>query len=571
MQLSGSGRQKIRLYGFVAVTLLAATFRMLILPKYNFDEYFTINLVRNSWGDVVRLTALDVHPPLYYLVTKLMVTVFGENFFGWHVTSFVCFLLMLFATERFVSARFGDGAAAMAVLALCSAPNMLRYCLQARMYSMAMLLITLAFYLVARLGEQYEQYLKWKQARDQGYVSKLENLKKEIRHSWICLALANTAAAYTHYFAGVAAVGLSLFLLGYLCYKSRQKEELRKLLLHWLCYCGAMAVLYLPWLFVMFRQMRDINGNYWIARPDMDTLYGYLDMLFAMDNEWLQAGLVIVFFLGCFFLFTGFGQGNKAGENPDGFAPESGREGGNGHSWLYGSFFAAGFVLLFGLGYSVLRTPILIDRYLVIVIPMLWVTVIPVLFKRLPKWMGALLLILFCLCFIRNQESLYREYDAVENSEETQCLLDNVKEGDILYHTNAQRLAERAAFLPDARHVLLEGCDDGEAFHYWTELTGCERAADEAEVMRLAMNAGAQIGADEAAGTEEIDVVNSDVTNSDAANSDAANSDAVNSDVLNSDVAIWCEDEDCLPAFVEAGWQVEEYPAWSVVFYRITR
>ncbi|MDE6701388.1 MAG: hypothetical protein K2K10_10335, partial [Acetatifactor sp.] len=58
-------QRTLALYAFVTVTLLAATAQMLALSKFNFDEYFTISLVRNSWADIVRLTALDVHPPLY--------------------------------------------------------------------------------------------------------------------------------------------------------------------------------------------------------------------------------------------------------------------------------------------------------------------------------------------------------------------------------------------------------------------------------------------------------------------------------------------------------------------------
>ncbi|MDE7269552.1 MAG: glycosyltransferase family 39 protein [Acetatifactor sp.] len=477
-------QRTLALYAFVTVTLLAATAQMLALSKFNFDEYFTISLVRNSWADIVRLTALDVHPPLYYLAVKAAVTVFGENLFTWHLVSFLSFLGMVFITERFISRVFGEKEACFCVLAVCAVPNMLRYALEARMYSMSMLFITASFYLVWLLSEHYES----------------RPGKKTIRY-WVFLALVNVAAAYTHYFAGVAAVGLSLFLLLFLLIT---RKDYVHTLLQWGAYCVAMALAYLPWMFVMIGQMRSIDGNYWIARINLDTLYGYLDMLFGVQKP-MYYGLVIAFFLGSFYLLMKKGK--------------TGRD-----FWKWGSFFAAGFFLVFGVGYSVLRTPILIDRYLVIVVPMLWISVVLSLLDKKEKWIEIGLLLLFCLCFISNRENLYREYDAVENGEETRCLLENVEESDIFFHVNVQRMVERMAFVPDVRHLLLEGSDAREAFHYWPEMTGCEKVADAAEVITMAREQGA---------------------------------------------VVWCEDDACLEEFEAAGFSLEEYPAWSVVFYRL--
>ncbi len=479
-----TGYRSLTLYAFVTVTLLAATAQMLALSKFNFDEYFTINLVRNSWADIIRLTALDVHPPLYYLAVKAAVTVFGENFFAWHLVSFLSFLGMVFITERFVSRVFGEREAYICVLAVCAVPNMLRYALEARMYSMSMLFVTASFYLVWLLAENYES----------------RPGRKSVRY-WALLALVNVAAAYTHYFAGVAAVGLSGFLLLFLLFT---KKDYLRTLLQWGVYCIAMLLCYLPWMFVLFGQMRSIDGNYWIARINLDTLYGYLDMLFGTARP-VYYGLAIAFFLGCFRLCMKSGQDRR-------------------DFWKWGSFAAAGFFLVFGVGYSVLKTPILIDRYLVIVVPMLWISVVLSLLDKKEKWIEAGLILLFCFCFISNREALYQEYDAVENGEENRCLQEHVETSDIFFHTNVQRMVERMTVLPDVEHLLLEGSDAGEAFHYWPEMTGCGEVAGASEVIALARERGA---------------------------------------------VVWCEDDTLLEEFQAAGFGVEEYPAWSVVFYRL--
>ena len=57
---------------------------MLITPLdhliLHVDEYFTLTLINFDVGEMISLTAADVHPPLYYLILKFAMTVFG--FFG---------------------------------------------------------------------------------------------------------------------------------------------------------------------------------------------------------------------------------------------------------------------------------------------------------------------------------------------------------------------------------------------------------------------------------------------------------------------------------------------------------
>ena len=44
------------------------------------DEYFTLTLINFDVSEMIRLTAADVHPPLYYLILKFAMTAFG--YFG---------------------------------------------------------------------------------------------------------------------------------------------------------------------------------------------------------------------------------------------------------------------------------------------------------------------------------------------------------------------------------------------------------------------------------------------------------------------------------------------------------
>jgi len=57
----------------VALVLTAFSLRMyhLAQPLLSWDEGWSIGLSSLGWAEINRITALDVHPPLYYYVFKL--------------------------------------------------------------------------------------------------------------------------------------------------------------------------------------------------------------------------------------------------------------------------------------------------------------------------------------------------------------------------------------------------------------------------------------------------------------------------------------------------------------------
>ena len=57
----------------IALVLAAFALRMyrLAQPSLSWDEGWSIGLSTLSWAEINRITALDVHPPLFYDVFKL--------------------------------------------------------------------------------------------------------------------------------------------------------------------------------------------------------------------------------------------------------------------------------------------------------------------------------------------------------------------------------------------------------------------------------------------------------------------------------------------------------------------
>lgn len=71
-QINGKKRYNTILYVIVGLLLILWAFRIDLI---NTDNTFTLRLVQHPVSELIKLDALDVHPPLYYLILKLFFTV----------------------------------------------------------------------------------------------------------------------------------------------------------------------------------------------------------------------------------------------------------------------------------------------------------------------------------------------------------------------------------------------------------------------------------------------------------------------------------------------------------------
>lgn len=386
-------------------------------PYIWFDESFTMGLARQSVPELIRITAMDVHPPLYYLLVKLFITLFGDSIFVFHLPSLLCYVGLLAVSALFFNRYFDKQLSLFITAGLCSVPGMLEHVLWIRMYSMAMLLVASGYYVT---------YIIMKKSN--GDIS-FRHLWKD----WTGLALINVAAAYTHYFAGVAVVGSSLFLLFFLLLKKRHLRAF----IPWGIHCGIMLLLYLPWIPVLFQQMSAIDGNYWIQPVSEMELHTYPAILFFVNNDMMRHILIILFVTGCFLCLLHYRRSTEA-------------------LWVVGCFVVVLFWFLFGVGYSVLRNPILVNRYFVILFPLVWIP--PVYGHTLLKKTGlyAAVVIVFTFCFIQNYEAQYEYYVSSYNVSMYHYLDSHLQEGDIFFHSFVQNQTVYEAYFPEYDHYVLD-------------------------------------------------------------------------------------------------------------------
>lgn len=237
------------------------------------DEAFTMDLVNsNSITGIIKGTAVDVHPPLYYLITYVFVTLFGTSVQVYKMVSIVPMVLTMLLGLFYIKPWFGRKTAVLYILFLNAIPCVMEYGVQVRMYSWCIFFISLAA--LSAYG-----YCRFKS-------------KKYL----LFLTMAALCACYTHNFAMISAVFIYILLGISLFFKER------KFPLDWLLSGGLISVFYLPWLVVLYNQTHDRVGNYWISNIDKETILGYFSDIFCSRIPYSTTMFVVLLFLGIVLL-----------------------------------------------------------------------------------------------------------------------------------------------------------------------------------------------------------------------------------------------------------------------------
>lgn len=202
------------------------------------DEAFSVNTAGNNIAGIFEILHYwDTHPPLYYLWLHLLIRLFGQHGFVYHLSAFLPFAAGILLAVTGLRKHFGAIPAALFVIVSGLAVPCLEYNQEVRMYSLAFLALTLCYYC---------SYL----------------VIKGNRTAWFFMVLSGLAAAYSHYYA-LPAAGILLFFTGAGYFIRRRGKA-------WIP--GAVSVLcfllgYLPWLPQLLSSTNTVADNLWITAP----------------------------------------------------------------------------------------------------------------------------------------------------------------------------------------------------------------------------------------------------------------------------------------------------------------
>lgn len=228
------------------------------------DEAYTFAMLGHSYREIWRITAADVHPPLYYFLLKLLTSPFGGKMLPVRLFSTVPYLLILAVGGWQGRRLFGVRTGLAFMLLFFLFPFGRGFAAEARMYSLAALFV----FLNALFAYRCLISDGWK--------------------NWAGFAAAGVCAAYTHYFALVS-VGI-LYGLLLIAILLRDRKRWTK----WLLASAATVVLYLPWLKSFLSQLAyKVNNEYWIEPIGLNTVIGYFREVFGANG------------MATYFLFSG--------------------------------------------------------------------------------------------------------------------------------------------------------------------------------------------------------------------------------------------------------------------------
>lgn len=322
--------RRIALIGLTAIVVFALVLRCWRLGDRGlwFDEAFSWRLSSFGWRELIARSALDNHPPLYFLLLKSWIACFGASALAMRSLSVLagamaCIGMYLFIREAYdfdsasgsLSSRQVSSTGVLAAGLVATSVLQLRWSWEIRMYSLGALLATLSSWLLLRA---------------------LNASERPLAH-WLAYSGSVLAFAYTHTFALFSLAAQALYGAGYLTLAIRQPSSaagrlplsvhrqptaamlsphagpgfpgnLTQATRRWIAPCLALlliAVGYSPWLPVLIRQHRQVRDNFWIEPLTCASAQAAASQMFVdptndagNHNGWIYAlacaGLVTV-------------------------------------------------------------------------------------------------------------------------------------------------------------------------------------------------------------------------------------------------------------------------------------
>jgi mannosyltransferase len=266
----------------IAIAIAIITYGAITLHKMGywsiwFDEAFSAYLTRFNFFQIARYTATDVHPPLYYWVLKIWVSIFGSGTeVDFRSLSMVFAMVAIVFSFLLVRRLFGRKAAWLSLLFLALSPMLVRYGQEARMYTMVAAIVIAATYVLTLAVETNR------------------------RKYWLIYGILVSLGMWTHYFTIFAWLAHWVWRYWTLRSDGKRGKELRVAFFskNWKFAYKVAIFSFIPWIPIMLIQLTVIQAaGFWIPPIGADTAANYFtNVLFYLDHDQLTGMAVLIFY-----------------------------------------------------------------------------------------------------------------------------------------------------------------------------------------------------------------------------------------------------------------------------------
>ncbi len=227
-----------------------------------YDEAYSLAMIGHSFSDICKITAADVHPPLYYFGLKVFCMIFGTELIFAKIFSIIPLILTMILGYINISKIFTHKEGLIFVGAMLLLPLYQIYSVEIRMYSWATFTVFCSGIYAYRA------------------------VMEDKRHLWIMHTIFSILSAYLHYFAFVSVLVISFMLLLASVYRYKVSK--------WFLSTAALVVAYVPWMSSFLGQLSEkVTNEYWIAPITLKTVKEFF-------NVWLGCGDYTRFFIPFF-------------------------------------------------------------------------------------------------------------------------------------------------------------------------------------------------------------------------------------------------------------------------------
>lgn len=280
MQQTWAERHFLWIIGVAALLFMGIALSIGVQQSVWFDEAYSILLAKQSSAHLVHLTALDTHPPFYYLLLKGWATLFGWSELALRSLSVLASGGALVFAALTVRRMFNAKVALYALPFIILAPFLIRYGFEIRMYALASLIGMMATYVLVRAYQT--------------------NAGRDRKILYIAYATLVALGMYTLYYLALLWIAHVVWLVWMAL---RDKQSITRS--PWLyAYMGSI-LLFLPWLPAFISQTS--NGALaGISQPmTIDNLIGLASFGFLYQPVWQLGALSSLVVVGVIVALVG--------------------------------------------------------------------------------------------------------------------------------------------------------------------------------------------------------------------------------------------------------------------------
>ncbi len=288
---------KAQKFTFLYIVLVGAFYIYLAWTlSCEFDEAYTVSMISHSFKEIIDITSMDVHSPMYYFIVKIFANLLPiDSIYSAKLFSAICAIGFLGVLNTALPKYLGERTTVLTVFISSIAPAMITQVGNARMYTLGLLLVTctiLAGFKIYFLPDDQSSDMKKK--NDLPYFT-----------GFTVLAI---LTMYEHAICTTMVMFIYIFFFIKLILHRRFAKALKFMA------SGIIAgVSFIPWLSIMLTQFNDrtsVEGGLMYPLSDhefyMEILRSWKSSIFAgdmRDDGWGVRFGMLILFLSCIVVF----------------------------------------------------------------------------------------------------------------------------------------------------------------------------------------------------------------------------------------------------------------------------